>query len=176
MEQHKKILFLGYTQSGKSKILFQLVLHDSIITIPTIGFNVENVQIENENIAIWDIGGKTEIIPLWIHYYAGISGIVFVIDRNNEEDLQQVVDSLTNMLDNELLEDIPIAFFMNKGDLEEKVTFEQIRDKVGEEKLNKHPYNVFQTTSTDEGSILEGLNWLVSQFGPSDAAHIQKED
>ena len=87
-----------------------------------------------------------------------------------------MVDSLTNMLDNELLEDIPIAFFMNKGNLEEKVTFDQIRDKVGEEKLKKHPYNVFQTTSTDEGSILEGLNWLVGQFGTSDAAHIQKED
>ena len=39
-----------------------------------------------------------------------------------------------------------------------------------EEKIDKHSYNVFQTTSTDESSILEGLNWLVSQVKPVDAA------
>ena len=71
---------------------------------------------------------------------------------------------------------------MNKGDLEEKVTFDQILSMVGEEKIDKHSYNVFQTTSTDESSILEGLNWLVSQVKPLDAASkkntadIQNED
>ena len=41
---------------------------------------------------------------------------------------------------------------------------------------------MFQTTSTDESSILEGLNWLVSQVKPLDAASkkntadIQNED
>ena len=106
----------------------------------------------------------------------------FIIDRNNEEDLQQVVDSLSNMLDNELIANLPIAFFMNKGDLEEKVTFDQILSMVGEEKIDKHSYNVFQTTSTEESSILEGLNWLVSQVKPLDAASkkntadIQNED
>lgn len=69
MEENRKIVFLGYSQSGKTKILFQLVLHADVVTIPTIGFNVENVEIANENITIWDVGGKKEIIPLWKNYY-----------------------------------------------------------------------------------------------------------
>ena len=91
MEENRKIVFLGYSQSGKKKILFQLVLHADVVTIPTIGCSRE-------------------------------------------------------------------------------------------EKIDKHSYNVFQTTSTDESSILEGLNWLVSQVKPLDAASkkntadIQNED
>ena len=41
MEENRKIVFLGYSQSGKTKILFQLVLHADVITIPTIGCSRE---------------------------------------------------------------------------------------------------------------------------------------
>ena len=41
MEENRKIVFLGYSQSGKTKILFQLVLHADVVTIPTIGCSRE---------------------------------------------------------------------------------------------------------------------------------------
>ena len=175
MEQSKKILFLGFSQSGKTKILFRLVLHDDVVTIPTIGFNNEKIEISNQDIVIWDLGGRKELISYWIHYYTGVSGIVFVIDRNNDSDIKNVIEAISNMLDNEDLIDVPIAFFMNKGDLEEKVTFDTIISKVGEDKIFKHPYNVFQTTSSDEDSILEGMNWLISQFNSLDAGQTNED-
>ena len=114
MEENRKIVFLGYSQSGKTKILFQLVLHADVVTIPTIGCS-------------------REIPPLILPRGGG--GVKFPCNNCCRE-----------------------------------------------EKIDKHSYNVFQTTSTDESSILEGLNWLVSQVKPLDAASkkntadIQNED
>ena len=50
----------GLNNSGKTKLLYLLKSGEKVITIPTIGYNVENIENKNweKNIAIWDIGGQ----------------------------------------------------------------------------------------------------------------------
>ena len=38
-------------------------------TIPTIGFNVEEVNYKNLSMTMWDVGGQDKIRRLWSHYY-----------------------------------------------------------------------------------------------------------
>ncbi|KDO21576.1 hypothetical protein SPRG_13387 [Saprolegnia parasitica CBS 223.65] len=51
-----RVIMVGLDTAGKSTILYQLRLGESITTIPTIGFNVEQVQLEGFNFTLWDIG------------------------------------------------------------------------------------------------------------------------
>ena len=47
----------------------QLKLGENINTIPTIGFNVEEIVFENLTMTVWDVGGQEKLRTLWRHYY-----------------------------------------------------------------------------------------------------------
>ena len=60
---------VGLDGAGKTTILYQLKLGETLNTIPTIGFNVETVEYKNIHFTVWDIGGQDAIRSLWRHYY-----------------------------------------------------------------------------------------------------------
>ena len=65
-----RILLLGLDAAGKTTILYKLKLNENVTTIPTIGFNVEEVTpVKNITFTMWDVGGQEKIRPLWRHYY-----------------------------------------------------------------------------------------------------------
>ena len=69
-----RILMLGLDAAGKTTILYTLKLKDDkVTTIPTVGFNVETVNMKNVKFNVWDVGGQDKIRPLWRHYYSGKS-------------------------------------------------------------------------------------------------------
>ena len=53
--RHTRILMLGLDAAGKTTVLYKLKLGDLVTTIPTIGFNVEQVQYKNLEMTIWDV-------------------------------------------------------------------------------------------------------------------------
>merc|ERR1712241_275628 len=80
-----RILMVGLDAAGKTTILYKLKLGEVVTTIPTIGFNVEAVEYKNINFTVWDVGGQDKIRRLWRHYYQGTQGVIFVVDSNDRE-------------------------------------------------------------------------------------------
>jgi ADP-ribosylation factor protein 1 len=76
---------LGLSNGGKTSILYKLKLGEVLMTIPTIGFNVETVSNPIAKFTIWDVGGDVRIRALWRHYFVGRDLIIFVIDGSDEE-------------------------------------------------------------------------------------------
>lgn len=61
--------------SGKTTILYKLKLNENVVTIPTIGFNVETVSIgKGVSFTVWDVGGQKKLRDLWRHYYQNSNG------------------------------------------------------------------------------------------------------
>lgn len=50
-----RVLMVGLDGAGKSTILYKLKLGETVQTTPTIGFNVETVQMKNTNFTVWGI-------------------------------------------------------------------------------------------------------------------------
>lgn len=57
-KQDVRVLMLGLDNAGKTTILYNLRLGESVTTIPTIGFNVETIKYKNIELNIWDVGGQ----------------------------------------------------------------------------------------------------------------------
>ena len=56
-----RILILGLDNAGKTTILYKLqneAEDEEVMTIPTIGFNVETLQYKNIKFQVWDLGGR----------------------------------------------------------------------------------------------------------------------
>ena len=56
-----KLAMLGLDNAGKTTVLYKLKLNEVVTTIPTVGFNVEQVSFQNLEMTIWDIGGQKTI-------------------------------------------------------------------------------------------------------------------
>ena len=64
-----RAITLGLDGAGKTSILFKLKQNEFVPTIPTIGFNVEELEYKNIKFTVWDVGGLHKIRSLWKHYY-----------------------------------------------------------------------------------------------------------
>ena len=56
-----RVCMVGLDGAGKTTILYKLKLGEVVHTIPTIGFNVEEVKMRTLSMTVWDIGGQTKI-------------------------------------------------------------------------------------------------------------------
>jgi small GTP-binding protein len=89
---------LGLDGSGKTTITYQMKLGEIISTLPTIGFNVEQLNIQGATFNLWDIGGQEKIRPLWKHYFEDIVGLIYVIDSTDKERMDLSKEELFKLL------------------------------------------------------------------------------
>jgi len=94
-KKEMRILMVGLDAAGKTTILYKLKLGEVVTTIPTIGFNVETVEYKNISFTVWDVGGQDKIRPLWRHYYQNTQGIIFVVDSNDRERIDDSAELTT---------------------------------------------------------------------------------
>lgn len=96
-----RILMLGLDGAGKTTILYKMKINETLSTVPTIGFNVEEVKYKNLEFMIWDIGGQTKLRGLWHHYYDGANALIYVLDSSDNSRLQLAKDTLEGVLSSE---------------------------------------------------------------------------
>eukprot|EP00362_Geleiidae_sp_MMETSP1317_P001136 CAMPEP_0201281422 /NCGR_PEP_ID=MMETSP1317-20130820/2708_1 /ASSEMBLY_ACC=CAM_ASM_000770 /TAXON_ID=187299 /ORGANISM="Undescribed Undescribed, Strain Undescribed" /LENGTH=136 /DNA_ID=CAMNT_0047591173 /DNA_START=19 /DNA_END=425 /DNA_ORIENTATION=+ len=116
-KKEMRILMVGLDAAGKTTILYKLKLGEVVTTIPTIGFNVENVEYKNISFTVWDVGGQDKIRPLWRYYYQNTQGLIFVVDSNDRERTEDAKDELLRMLQEDELRNSVVLVFANKQDL-----------------------------------------------------------
>ena len=112
-----RILMIGLDAAGKTSILYQMKMAELVKTIPTIGFNVEQLDYKGLRFTIWDVGGQDKIRMLWKHYYQNSDGIIFVVDSNDKERFETVRETLLLCLNEEELKEAALLIFANKQDI-----------------------------------------------------------
>jgi small GTP-binding protein len=66
---------------------------------------------------VWDVGGQDKIRPLWRHYYTGTQGLVFVVDSQDRERIDEAKQELHRILSDREMKDCLLLVFANKQDL-----------------------------------------------------------
>jgi len=157
---------LGLDAAGKTTITYRLKLGDVVTTIPTIGFNVETIQYKKLQMTMWDIGGQDKIRPLWRHYFVNTSGLIFVVDSNDRERLEEAKEELHKLLTEAHLKGIPVLIYSNKQDLPHSLTLAQVTDLLDMHKEKSRRWFVQSCSATTGNGIYEGLDWLSKAIYP----------
>jgi ADP-ribosylation factor 6 len=138
-------------------ILYKLKLNQEIITIPTVGFNVETVTYKNSKFNVWDVGGQDKIRPLWRHYYTGTVGLIYVVDSSDRARITEAEQEMKKILENTEMKDAVLLIFANKQDIGGAMTEEEVMDKLRiAELMNRRAYVRGSCATTGDG-IYEGL-------------------
>mmetsp|Transcript_91774 Transcript_91774/g.112398 ORF Transcript_91774/g.112398 Transcript_91774/m.112398 type:complete len:196 (-) Transcript_91774:38-625(-) len=168
-QKDMRILMIGLDNAGKTTILYKLKLGEVITSIPTIGFNVESVKYKHITFTVWDIGGQEKIRPLWRHYYQNAHGIIFVIDSNDKERIDDKHGNDNNaeyelkklLLEHEL-RNSALLVLANKQDMKHSLPVHEITERLGLQKLRNRHWNIQGTCATTGEGLYEGLDWLSS--------------
>jgi small GTP-binding protein len=154
-----RILMLGLDAVGKTTIMYKIKMNETVKTIPTIGFNVEEMTYKKLKMVMWDIGGQTKLMDLWKHYYEGTDALIYVVDSSDRESMEINYETLNKMLLDHELDKACVLVYANKQDLPEAMSPQEIAEKLGLKNL-KRKWNVQGCSATRGDGLMQGLDWI----------------
>merc|ERR1712217_490492 len=166
-KQEMRILMLGLDAAGKTTVLYKLKLGEVVTTIPTIGFNVETVEYKNIRFTVWDVGGQDKIRPLWRHYYQGTNGLIYVVDSNDRDRVEDAREELMKMLNEDEMRDAVLLVYANKQDLPNAMKAAEVTEKLGLHNMRNRQWFIQSACATTGDGLYEGLDWLTRVLSPT---------
>jgi len=112
----------------------------------------------------WDVGGQDKIRPLWRHYFQNTQGIIFVVDSNDRERIEEAREELHKMVSEDELKDSIILIFANKQDLPNAVSTSELSEKLGLNTLKGRQWYIQATCAPEGTGLYEGLDWLSQEL------------
>lgn len=132
----------------------------SFKTIPTIGFNVEQVTYKNLKFQVWDLGGQTSIRPYWRCYYSNTDAIIYVVDSADKDRIGISKDELLYMLREEELAGAVLLVLANKQDIEGCLSVAEVHQALGLDALKNRTFQIFKTSATKGEGLDQAMDWL----------------
>lgn len=168
-----RILLLGLDNAGKSTLLYKLKHNAYVKTSPTIGFNVEMMEVKKnqKNIAltVWDVGGQAPMRQHWKCYHQDTAAIVFVVDSSDRRRLNEAQREMDETLKSEHLRGRPLIVLANKQDVDNAMTVTEIKYSLQLSKLSKEQDWFIQPCSASTGfGVEEAFRRVVSMIKPPD--------
>ncbi|XP_055905974.1 ADP-ribosylation factor 4-like [Eupeodes corollae] len=160
-KKQRRIIMFGLNGAGKTTILYRLKLNELIHTIPSIGFNVETINVKNFRYSIWDFPGSggDSIRRKFNHYLQGADALVFVVDSSDEDKMKDAEMALTDTLWCDEFENVPILLLANKQDLPKAFSPEEVLEQMKMD-TRKHKYIVQGTSAYSGIGLSEGMEHL----------------
>merc|ERR1712151_631403 len=159
-KREMRILMVGLDAAGKTTILYKLKLGEVVTTIPTLGFNVEEVQYKNINFTVWDVGGQDKIRKLWRYYYQNTQGLILVVDSNDRDRIQDAREEIAKILSEDEMRDAILLVFANKQDLPNSMPAAEVTEKLGLHNMRSRQWFIQSACATTGDGLYEGLDWL----------------
>ncbi|CAK8677259.1 unnamed protein product [Clavelina lepadiformis] len=148
---------LNVSYAGKTTILYKLVSNQVVNTIPTVGFNVETLVVQNQSLRLWDVGGGSKMPKVWPQYFDFAHGVIYVIDCSDEEYFEYGLSELVQLIDRTSdMELIPFLIFANKQDKPDLIASSRINDKLLEVKC-RYQWHLQPCSATTGQGLSEGI-------------------
>jgi ADP-ribosylation factor protein 1 len=116
---------------------------------------------------MWDVGGQDKLRPLWRHYFQNTNGVIFVVDSNDRDRVNQARDELQKMLAEDELRNAVLLVFANKQDLPNAMSTSEVTDKLGLHSLRQRNWFIQGCCATTAQGLYEGLDWLSANIKKS---------
>ena len=157
------ISLIGLDGAGKTTILNFLQYGKLVKTQPTLGVDVEELNLYGLKLKVWDLGGQKEFRKLWGEYVEKSDALVYVLDGSNKQRLDEAANEFKKAV-RYLRQGAPIAVFINKIDLEDVVSVDEVIKKFELTKLSNHPWQVFKTSGKYGFGLVYAFSWIYKKI------------
>ncbi|MFX0061337.1 MAG: ADP-ribosylation factor-like protein [Candidatus Hermodarchaeota archaeon] len=165
-----KITFIGLSGAGKTTLLNTLLGRPPIPAqeeFPTVGANLEKIEIQGVAFQAMDVGGQTSFAQtVWEPYVKSSEGVVFVFDasdRDNVELAHQWLKKTTNWTKKDSI----FLFLANKKDLKECMPLKDVIEELNLSELmtkRPHSFGVYLISAKYNIDVEPAWNWFASKL------------
>ncbi|CAK5262182.1 unnamed protein product [Mycena citricolor] len=170
-------VIIGLNASGKTTLLYRLVFGEIVTTIPTIGFNVETVNLptrqgQNLNLVCWDVGGcgREHMTHIIVEIASRSHVVIWLIDSSDRSRLDETVaefervDARLNTPGVYMPRNRPILVIATKQDLPKAMTLDEIRIRIAPIIKGRSVFCVGAALNQDlrNGVFLDAFGWLLA--------------
>ncbi|KAI6021412.1 ADP-ribosylation factor family-domain-containing protein [Pisolithus microcarpus] len=148
-----RLLMLGLDAAGKTS---RFLLKTPAVLVST----SRPVTYKNVKFNVWDVGGQDKIRPLWRHYYTGTQGLVFVVDSQDRDRIDEAKQELHRILSDREMKECLLLVFANKQDLPGAMSPAEVTEKLGLHRMRDRSWYVHPSCATTGEGLFEGLQWL----------------
>lgn len=161
-----KISVLGLDRAGKTTLLYRLRTGQWVPGLrPTVGMNSETIHVGNVRFTAWDLGGQLQFRrALWDMYTKNSVALIFVVDVSDPMRYPEARLSLRTMLKLNHLQNLPLAIFANKIDLNDEVDETDLLNILGLSRSETREIKVFKTSAKTGEGLNEGIYWLADNI------------
>jgi ADP-ribosylation factor-like protein 3 len=156
-----RILLLGLDNAGKTTILKLLANEDISHISPTQGFNIKAVQSEGFKLNVWDIGGQRKIRPYWRNYFDSTDILIYVIDSADRKRFEETGEELSQLLEDEKLQSVPLLVFANKQDLFSAAPATDISEGLKLHEIRGRIWQIQPCSALSGEGVSDGMEWIV---------------
>lgn len=154
---------MGLDSSGKTTLLYKLKGYQLVETLPTIGFNVEPLEVPGHvSLTLWDIGGQAQLRASWKNYLEGIDILVYVLDSTDEARLPEAGAELMEVLDSPSMVSVPFLVLANKQEAPGALSLFEIKDKLGLERFQGRSWELRACSALTGEGLPQALQSLGS--------------
>merc|ERR1711920_944456 len=122
-------------------------------------------EYKNISFTVWDVGGQDKIRRLWRYYYQGTQGLIFVVDSNDRDRIEDAREVLNKMLNEDEMRDAVLLVFANKQDLPNAMPAAEVTEKLGLQNMRNRQWFIQSACATTGDGLYEGLDWLSRTLG-----------
>ena len=110
------------------------------------------------------MGGAAKVRLLWRHYFPNTQGVIFVVDSNDRDRIDEARRELSRMLSDDELKDAVFLVFANKQDLPSSLGAAELTEKLGLLSTSGRNWHMQGTCAINGNGLYEGLDWLAQQL------------
>ena len=148
------VAVLGLDGAGKSALVHHLKYGDTVEPLPTMGFSIHTLRINNTMVKVADVAGQDSMRTLWSVMYHRADGIIYMIDGNDVARLPLAISELKKVMDYPPLEGKPFLVLVNKHDLN---AFDA---SLVKKDLHSGLWRVYNVSVKTGDGIQEALTWF----------------
>ncbi|XP_075448061.1 ADP-ribosylation factor-like protein 11 [Ascaphus truei] len=161
---HKKqarVVMMGLDFSGKSTLLYKLKRNQTVETFPTVGFNVDSLEIaKNVSITMWDVGGQDKLRSNWKEYLEDTDVLIFVVDSSDTSRLPDATAELLTILNNANMSGVPFLILANKLDLPTALSIKELIHTLKLENYDDRDWDIQSCSAHTGEGLVEAMNIL----------------
>lgn len=132
-------------------------------SIPTVGFNMKRVQKGHVTLKCWDLGGQPRFRSMWERYCRGVNAIVFIVDSADRKAVAVAKEELHNLLQNQVLDGIPLLVLGNKSDLDDSMSVDDLIESMDLKAISHREVSCYGISAKEETNLDAVLQWLVAR-------------
>ncbi|KAJ6160558.1 hypothetical protein N7470_003954 [Penicillium chermesinum] len=151
-DKEMRILMLGLDNAGKTTIVKRIMNEDVTTVSPTLGFIIKTVDF---------MGYKLNICPDWKNYFEKTDTLVWVVDATDRLRVDDCREELAGLLLEERLMGASLLVFLNKTDVEQCMTEEEVRKRLDLDSIKTHKWTILPCSAMTGQNLNEGLEWVV---------------